>query len=440
MAWVILPGSLKNSVMPEVIVKIRPLIDAACGFMREQAFSASSVEKYTRLWEKMADYMDDLGIGAYNREVGQDFLGHLFGRFSYSQLSINEKTVVRRVEYLTQFQEKGSVSKKRKCSQPNFMGGIGRIMEHFISIKQESGYSASTITSNKRYLHVFLQFMKEEGIGSPHSIQLSHIIAFIESQKNKSLTTKYGMFGVIRNFLKHLHSLYPDTNGLSAIIPKVNYVGQAKLPSVYSREEIQSLLAVIDRGNPKGKRDYALMLIGARLRLRASDMLGLKFASLIWDECRIVLEQKKTTKILELPLTAEIGEAIIDYLKHGRPVSDLPYVFLSLLPPYGQMTSITASTITSNYLTLAGIDTSKRKHGTHILRHSLVAELLDKKTPIQVISATLGHSSTDSTRHYLRIDTRAMEPCALQVPPVRPGFYEMVTSSFFTGKNREEKR
>jgi integrase len=282
--------------------------------------------------------------------------------------------------------------------------------------------------------------MQEQGINTLSSIKSPHIIAFVESQKCKSLTTQYCTFGAAKGFLKYLHSIDPANKDLSFIIPKVNYVRHAKLPSVYSKDEIQSLLTVIDRGNPKGKRDYAIMLIGARLGLRASDILGLTFTNIIWDECKIILDQKKTGKPLELPLTAEIGEAIIDYLKHGRPSSELPFVFLSLTPPFGQMTNIAASTMTSSYLTLAEIDTSQRKHGTHILRHSLVAELLDKKTPIHVISGTLGHSTTDSSRHYLRIDTRAMEPCALQIPLVNPAFYDKVTSFFFSPKNKEKKK
>lgn len=431
---------IKSSIMSEVIAKIRLLINAAKRHLKEQAFSTSTVVLYSRRWERIADYMYKSGMRNYNREVGQRYLEHIFGRFSYSKLNKQEKTIVRKVQYLTEFQEKGRVSKKRKDPQAKFIGGIGKIMESFILNRQASGFSPNTTTSNRRYLHTFLAFMERQGVGSPHSIKRPHIIAFVESQKRKGLTTQYCMFAVIKSFLKHLHTVYPDISDLSSIIPKVNYIRQAKLPSVYSGEEIQSLLAVIDRGNQKGKRDYAIMLIGARLGLRASDILGLTFDNLIWDKCTIVLEQKKTGRPLELPLTSEIGEAIIDYLKYGRPVSDLPYIFLSLTPPFGQMTNVTASGITSNYLTLAGIDTSTRKHGTHILRHSLVAELLNKKTPIHVISGTLGHSTTDSTRHYLRIDTRAMEPCALHVPEVSPEFYDKITGFFFSRKNREANR
>lgn len=426
--------------MPEVIVKIHPLIEAAKKHLKEQRFSAGTIDKYSQQWKKIADYMSSLGVRKYNRKVGHKYLENLLGRFSYSRLSRREKTIVRKVQYLTEFQEKGTVSKKRKSPEAKLIGGIGIMMESFILARQESGHSSSTIASYRLYLHVFLTFMEGQRIDSPDSIKPRHIIAFVESLKSKSVTTKYCLFGAIKSFLKYLHEVDPDTGDFSSIIPKVNYIRQAKLPSVYSREEIQSLLTVIDRGNPKGKRDYAILLIGARLGLRASDILGLTFTNLLWNECKIILDQKKTKRSLELPLTSEIGEAIIDYMKYGRPVSELPFVFLSLTPPFGQMTNIGLSTLTSSYLTLAGIDTSVRKRGTHILRHSLVAELLDKKTPIHVISGTLGHSTTDSIGHYIRIDTRAMEPCALQIPVVNPEFYDKVASFFFSPKMKEERK
>jgi integrase len=426
--------------MQKVILKIRLLIDAAREDLKKQLVLSSTIKRYSQRWAMLSDYMSTLSIKNYNRQVGQNYLEHLFGCFSFSKLSKHEKTIVRKIEYLTQIQEKGSVARKRRRAEANFEGKIGKTIESFILSRQEAGCSPSTILSNKQYLWVFLAFLQEQKIDSPVSIKAPHIISFVESQKGKSVTTQYCTFGTVKGFLKYLSSMDPAITDLSSVLPKVNYVRQAKLPSVYSKEEIRSLLAVIDRGNPKGKRDYAIMLIGARLGLRASDILGLTFTNILWDECKIILDQKKTGKPLELPLTAEIGEAIIDYLKHGRPSSELPFVFLSLTPPFGQMTNVAVGTMTSNYLTLAGIDTSQRKHGTHILRHSLVAELLDKKTPIHVISGALGHSTTDSSRHYLRIDTRAMEPCALQIPLVNPAFYDKVTRFFFSPKNREKKK
>lgn len=141
MVRAILPGPFKSSVMSKVIVEIRPLIVSAHEHLRKQAFSVSTLKKYSRLWDRIADYMASLGLDAYNRKVGQDFLELLFGRFSYSQLSVQEKTVVRKVQYLTEFQEKGFVRGKRKNAEPDFKGDIGNLMKNFITSRQESGFA-----------------------------------------------------------------------------------------------------------------------------------------------------------------------------------------------------------------------------------------------------------------------------------------------------------
>jgi integrase len=167
------------------------------------------------------------------------------------------------------------------------------------------------------------------------------------------------------------------------------------------------------------------VLITARLGLRATDVCCLTFENIQWEQSLIVLNQKKTGERIELPLLSEIGEAIIDYLKYGRPESDLPYIFLHVNHPYDRLNSSTLHSIVSLYLRRAGIHyEEERRHGPHALRHSLAGVLLAKKTPIPVISEVLGHRSTESTRFYLRIDLNSLRQCALEVPPVSPAFYE----------------
>jgi integrase len=168
-----------------------------------------------------------------------------------------------------------------------------------------------------------------------------------------------------------------------------------------------------------------MLLITARLGLRASDVCCLRFAEIDWEYNRISIEQKKTGEHLELPLLPEIGEAIVDYMKHGRPVSDLPYIFLHANSPYDMLSRSTLHSIVVQYMRLAGINLGKRerKSGPHALRHSLAGILLEKKTPLPVISEVLGHKNTESTRHYIRIDIDALRQCTLDTPPIATGFY-----------------
>ncbi|OOR37454.1 tyrosine-type recombinase/integrase, partial [Bacillus cereus] len=106
-------------------------------------------------------------------------------------------------------------------------------------------------------------------------------------------------------------------------------------------------------------------------------------------------------------------------------VSELPFIFLRMVSPYDRLNRTTLHSIVCFYLRRAGIKyEGNRKHGPHALRHSLAGILLEKKTPIPVISEVLGHKNTESTKFYLKIDLQSLSQCALEVPPLSTPFYE----------------
>ena len=126
-------------------------------------------------------------------------------------------------------------------------------------------------------------------------------------------------------------------------MPSPNHGRGGRLPNVWSPEDIEKVLAAVDRASPIGKRDYAILLLVTHLGLRDSDIQNMTFSNLLWKECRIRLVQTKTKRTLELPLTEEIGNAIIDYLKYGRPKQDTSeYVFVRHSAPYKDMGYIPA--------------------------------------------------------------------------------------------------
>ena len=230
----------------------------------------------------------------------------------------------------------------------------------------------------------------------------------------------YRALSVTRIYLRFLYEQGYVTKDYTQLAPSNGYKKQAKLPSLYTEEEISKMLAAIDRGNPKGKRDYAMILLASYLGLRASDICQLQFDEINWEHDTISLVQKKTKQNVELPLLPLIGNAIIDYLKYGRPKSESNYVFLQLIPDY---TCITVSTFYNivteyilRYILRAGISTDNRRHGPHSLRHSLAARLLETRTPMPTISEVLGHTNIESTNQYLRVDIAELRQCAIEVP------------------------
>ena len=142
----------------------------------------------------------------------------------------------------------------------------------------------------------------------------------------------------------------------------------------------------------------------------------MKFTNILWERKLISINQQKTKEPIELPLFPEIGNAVIDYLKHGRPQSSLSYIFLRHIPPYDNVCNNLLYGIIKKYLNLSGINYDERRHGPHALRHSLATNLLKKEVTLPVISSVLGHTRSESTIFYLRVDTNSLRRCALEVP------------------------
>ena len=189
---------------------------------------------------------------------------------------------------------------------------------------------------------------------------------------------------------------------------------KAKIPlSELIQTVTTRMLDSIDRANQIGKRDYAILLMVTQLGLRDSDIQNLKFENLLWKECRIRLIQTKTKRHLELPLNEEIGCAIIDYLKYGRPKQDKSdYVFIRHRAPYGKCGNYYH--IMKSRLSKAGVPFDRDKsHGLHTLRHTLATRLLEQDIPVQTISEILGHARVDSTKAYLQIDIEGLRKCAM---------------------------
>jgi len=297
----------------------------------------------------------------------------------------------------------------------------------FLSYRKSLGLTKDTLDSNKIYLHRFLEYLDAKEVQTVSGIAKRHILDFVNSLGFYSKATTHCMLSTLRNFLKYLRDHYYAAIDFSYLVPKSSYKKDAHLPTTYEKDEVERLIQAVDRGSPKGKRDVTMILIAARLGLRASDICGLKFENIIWETNTILLIQQKTKKKIELPLIEEIGNAIIDYLKYGRPVSDLPYIFIHINQPYDRLAEPTLHSIVSFYLRRAEIsNVNKKKHGPHALRHSLAGYLLQKKTPITVISEVLGHANTESTKTYLRIDLESLRQCALEVPLLNSPYYQEV--------------
>ena len=219
----------------------------------------------------------------------------------------------------------------------------------------------------------------------------------------------------IRSLLRFVSSQGLVDAAVLGAVPKARSARQARIPSVWDPADVTKILAAIDRGSPCGKRDYAMILLVCRLGLRSIDVKRLTFADVDWPGNRLSVVQAKTGRRVQLPLLKDVGWAIIDYARHGRPASDCPEVFLRHTAPIGPFTDQNhLYDILVKHARIAHVGLGeKRRHGMHSLRHTLATRLLEIGTPIEQIADILGHQRVASTGVYLKSSLHLLSACAL---------------------------
>lgn len=395
-------------------------------YLRSIRRSEHTIRLYLAAWEKLKAYMISRKLKVYTSKIGEAFLVSQLGTYKYENLSNNKQNFVSKIEALDDFQNTGRVLLGTRRKPPKqFIGVIGKSVMDFIDFKKKIyGLSKATITNHEIYLHSFSCFLEGRGIRSAHKITQSEILQFISELSPSKPAARHVALCILRNYAQYLYEQGIVNIDYSRKIPSDNYKRQSRLPSTFSKEEIETFINAIDRGNPKGKRDYAMFLLALKLGLRVSDIANLKFENISWGSNEFIFEQKKTGKSITLPILPEVGNAIIDYLKYGRPASDENYCFLQILSPHNKISPHDIGNSVQFYLKRTKINLTNRKHGPHTLRHSFAAGLLNEATPLPVISEALGHANSMSTMFYLRIDTATLKQCALDIPEVPFSFYQ----------------
>jgi integrase len=219
----------------------------------------------------------------------------------------------------------------------------------------------------------------------------------------------------VRSFLRFAENDGLVDGAVLAVLPAAKSTRRARIPSVWDPAEVTKILEAVDRANPSGKRDYAIILMITRLGLRGIDVKRLRFGDLDWPGNRLSVVQAKTGRRVQLPLLKDVGWALIDYIRSGRPRCDCPEVFIRHTAPLGPFSNqdhlhqILVKHARAAHVALG----EKRRHGMHSLRHTLATRLLEGGTPIEQIADILGHQSVTATGVYLKSSLSLLAKCAL---------------------------
>jgi site-specific recombinase XerD len=389
--------------------------------LRKQGKSPKTLKTYETSFNSFERYVTEAGVVRIDERVCLDYIclktGKRFGGFECVTSNSRVDYRMRPLLLLLRYLEDGQFHNDVRRIKPRFIcpSQFKQEYEAFCEELAYSGYSKATIETNTQKVQLLITFLDSQKIASSADITIRHIEDYFKTHADKAVKYVGVFLYVFRKYFTFLFERgYTECN-MIPMLPKVRVSRNASVPYVWPKEDIQKLLDAIDREDPKGKRDYAILLIAIRLGLRVGDIRNLKQSSINWTRQTISLNMAKTGQLIELPLLKDIGWAIIDYLKNGRPVTNSACVFVRHKAPFnafGDRNSFNKEL--HRYIVKAGLGIpGSRMHGMHSLRSTLAGNMLETRSPLPVISEALGHQSINTTSIYLKVDIEGLRKCAI---------------------------
>jgi site-specific recombinase XerD len=293
---------------------------------------------------------------------------------------------------------------------------VERLQSEFrLYLQQERALASTTQDCYSTFVGEFLS--QRFGAGSVDLAKLRAVdvtgfvqrrAATIHSKRVQLMTT------ALRSFLRFARYRGAIDKDLAACVPAVANWKLSTIPRALPAEQVQRVLASIDRNTAIGRRDYAILLVLARLGLRAGEIRTLRLEDLDWQEGLITV-RGKAGRDSQLPLPADVGAAIADYLRNGRPAASSRCVFLRAKAPMsGFQGQCGIGSMVRHALARAGIDAART--GAHQFRHALACQMLQQGASLSEIGELLRHQSPQTTAIYAKVDLASLATLALPWP------------------------
>lgn len=292
----------------------------------------------------------------------------------------------------------------------DFVGSVRRVILPFLDcapgffpyLSEERGLRQATIHSYVHNLRVFEAFLQQADVSNLPAVSPPLISTFLtERARRLSALGVRSCAGALRVFLRYAHRQGIIPTDLSRAVPRGRGYKQASIPRAIAWADVQRVLDGVDRRSAVGKRDYALLLMLVSYGLRAREIAAMQLDDLDWKQAQLRVPTRKGGHSTTYPLSATVGEAIIEYLRAGRPAVDDRHLFLITRTPYSPMDHWTVSGRVASRLHAAGVKVPRA--GSHTLRHACVQRLVESDVPFKVIGDYVGHRREESTLVYGKV-------------------------------------
>jgi integrase len=400
-------------------ILLSELIEQTKDSIRSFEHSQSTFYQYRMGWNELSGYFIEHQQVLFSKPLAEQYLLELKAKWKTGSIKAWRYKLYRlTVLMLIECDELGQVTwKKHKEVPPAHFHQSSYIILHrdYLNLLKKEGKKIGTIQVYELVSRQFLEYLEERKVEYPAQIQRYQVSAFIPYiAKQYQASSMRTVLSAFRCFIKFVESQKITEIRLSAAIPSSYGRITTVFPTITSEEE-QKLLDAVDDTTPAGKRNYAILLLALRTGLRSIDITNLKLGDIQWKSNTIEIVQAKTGTPLMLPLLTDVGNAIADYILHGRPDSQQPYLFLHTQAPYRKLSDRSACYgISCKMMKAAGIRQGPEdRKGFHCFRHYVASRLLSEETPLPIISSILGHRNKDSTKVYLSTDLVHLRTCAL---------------------------
>jgi integrase len=387
-------------------------------------YKDSTMVWYRGAWRRLQRYFAARGVGQFSLDVAMAWVDEACGFFAKEQAGTLKQADVylfRVAQMLGEYAAHGAVLRRYSRTVSKLAAGEGAAVARFEAWLRAAGRSASTVRSYGTLAGEFAAFAGTRGgLARCDAGTVGAFTATLAGYQAKTVEQK---LCALRSFLRFASEAGLAAAAVAEAVPAVPSRKQARLPSVWDPADVAAILEAVDRGNPGGKRDYAIIMLVARLGLRTIDVKRLEFPDFDWPANRLSVAQAKTGRKVHLPLLKDVGWAVIDYIRAGRPASDCPQVFLRHTAPVGPFSDQDhLHQILVKHARAAHVPVSEeRRHGMHSLRHTLATRLMEGGTPVEQIADILGHQSVTSTGVYLKSSLGLLARCALDPDAIAEG-------------------
>jgi site-specific recombinase XerD len=276
----------------------------------------------------------------------------------------------------------------------------------------ERGLRPPTLLNYRVFLRHLENYLKDVKVSSVRELSPTILSAFVTQRTaGWGMSMVGGLCGVLRVFLRYLFREKLISQDLSGTVEGPKKYRLSSIPRSISWTEVERMLATVDRRSVVGRRDYAILLLLVTYGLRGREVAALTLDDLDWERERLKVPERKAGHSTAYPLAPIVGQAIVDYLKQGRPQTAGRHIFYRVVAPYSPMTYCAISGRASYYLHKAGVPVPRP--GSHTLRHTCVQRLIDAHFPLKTIGDYVGHASPESTAIYAKVSLENLREVAL---------------------------